>query len=606
MKYAYLTIFSLVVFSSFGQTINNLFVNSTENIVRLDYSSTPPTVTYLGFGSGATIGEGIAHIENSQGEVILLVNSSGVYDRDGNKMPGSNGIFAHPSSTEIVICRKPGSEQLFYVIYNNQLCSSLFYSLVDLSKRNGLGDVVELNKVIDNQNQYAEGLEIVTIPCSSDYYLLSYRCYTGITKTRITANGFSQPELIYALNTGNHGGRGELDYHRGRIGYAITFKNKAFVADFDSRTGAVTNPQTITFPATNGIYGLEFSPEGKRMFATDLDNRNFLGQVSSPNLFSYSFETATTTSWTLSNSGGSCTSTDRQGLGQIEIGKDRKLYIPVIGGCNIYVVEDPDENPSIAVIETSSVLSTGISDHIQSDFLGESVTPSPTIAADDDDLVLCPEQQITLQTEDLSGLEYQWYKDDQIISGANAPVLELSAPGKYYVYVENETSCGKNSSSITIEATSVQDFDLGENQSICPGESVHLEVPSTNADVIWSDGMAEGSRTISVSGEYTVTVSQGDCSESDSIVIHVLDTDPENVYNIITPNGDEYNEYFVIPEAEENYSFEVYNRWGHQVFSDLHYKSNWNGNGLPNGVYFFLLKGEKKCLNYKGWVQLIR
>jgi hypothetical protein len=155
--------------------INNLFVNSTENIVRVNFSQSSPNVSYMGFGSGATIGEGIAHIEDENGDVILLVNSSGVYGHDGIKMPGSNGIFAHPSSSEIVICRKPGSEKLFYIIYNNQLCSSLYYSVVDLSLRGGLGDVVELNQVLDNQHPYAEGLEIVTIPCSNDFYLLSYR-----------------------------------------------------------------------------------------------------------------------------------------------------------------------------------------------------------------------------------------------------------------------------------------------------------------------------------------------------------------------------------------------------------------------------------------------
>ena len=210
---------------------SNLFVNSTENIVRLDFTNGTPQVSYTGFGSGASIGEGIAHVEDADGRVIIMVNSSGIYDRDGMLMPASAGILAHPSSTEIVICKRPASQHEYYVIYNNQLCSSVYYTVVDLSKRNGKGDVTVLNRIVDDQFQYAEGLEIVTVPCSDELVLLAYRCYTGIVKFRITSAGFSSPELIHALNTNNHGGRGELDYHKGKLGYAITFANKAFLAD---------------------------------------------------------------------------------------------------------------------------------------------------------------------------------------------------------------------------------------------------------------------------------------------------------------------------------------------------------------------------------------
>ncbi len=103
---------------------------------------------------------------------LLFGKSSGVYDVNGDKMPGSVGILAHPSSTEIVISRKPLSKNLFYIIYNNQLCSSLYYSVVDLSERNGLGDVVELNVPLDNVAQYAEGLEVIGVPCSNNFLLI--------------------------------------------------------------------------------------------------------------------------------------------------------------------------------------------------------------------------------------------------------------------------------------------------------------------------------------------------------------------------------------------------------------------------------------------------
>ncbi len=93
----------------FGQNrINNLIFNSTQEIIGLSFSETAtPEVFYTGKRANATIGEGIAHAENEQGEIIFWVNSSGVYDKNNKLMPGSAGILAHPSSTEIVISPFP-------------------------------------------------------------------------------------------------------------------------------------------------------------------------------------------------------------------------------------------------------------------------------------------------------------------------------------------------------------------------------------------------------------------------------------------------------------------------------------------------------------------
>src|SRR4028119_450266 len=98
----------------------------------------------------------------------------GLYDKNGTIMPGSRGILAHPSSTEIVICPFPADRDKFYIFYNNQLCSELYYAVVDTRLRGGLGEVSSKNTVLDQGNSYAEGLEIVKIPCTVDYWLLGY------------------------------------------------------------------------------------------------------------------------------------------------------------------------------------------------------------------------------------------------------------------------------------------------------------------------------------------------------------------------------------------------------------------------------------------------
>lgn len=61
--------------------------------------------------------------------------------------------------------------------------------------------------------------------------------------------------------------------------------------------------------------------------------------------------------------------------------------------------------------------------------------------------------------------------------------------------------------------------------------------------------------------------------------------------NIITPNGDEYNEYFLIKNLHlyRGALLTIYDRWGKTVFRRVDYQGDWNAEGLGSGVYFYTL-----------------
>jgi gliding motility-associated-like protein len=417
----------------YAQTISNLYFNSTTNILRLNFAASSPTATYTGIGSGASIGEGIAHVEDQHGNLQFWVNASGVYDKNGILLPGSAGILAHPSSTEIVICPFPTDHSKFYIFYNNQLCSELYYALVDMNLRGGLGDVVSKNTILDPGNRYAEGLEIVKIPCSSDYWLLAYQCYSGFKRFRIDANGISTGTLLQAFNAENHNGRGELDYHQGRLAYAVTYKNKVFLSDFNPLTGVMSNTKTITFAATNGLYGIEFSADASKVYATDWNNRNFFGNIVSPNLFGYDLTTGNSYSWTISYNTTNCQNTTVEGLGQIELGKDGKLYIPHVKGCQITVVENPDDvTPTFSLLDVDTILSTGVSDHIQS-AVWQSLQISP-------DQTICEGDRVQLSIQ--GGSHYQWLPATGLDNPLSAsPYAGPLVTTTYTVYTENQYGC---------------------------------------------------------------------------------------------------------------------------------------------------------------------
>jgi gliding motility-associated-like protein len=91
------------------------------------------------------------------------------------------------------------------------------------------------------------------------------------------------------------------------------------------------------------------------------------------------------------------------------------------------------------------------------------------------------------------------------------------------------------------------------------------------------------------------TVSDGICPVSeDFISVKVFDLE---IPTLITPNGDPYNEYFLIRGIETLgiTNLIIYDRRGVQVYKDDNYENDWNGlnkNGmkLPDDTYFYSLK----------------
>ncbi len=77
------------------------------------------------------------------------------------------------------------------------------------------------------------------------------------------------------------------------------------------------------------------------------------------------------------------------------------------------------------------------------------------------------------------------------------------------------------------------------------------------------------------------------------------------VPNIFTPNNDGLNDVFVIrnlPDKEGKLT--ITNRWGVKVFSTNSYQNDWDGENLPDGVYYYTLKTNTETR--KGWVEILK
>lgn len=489
--------------------LRNLLFNSPNNVIRLDFSTTPPTPFPTGL-VGNSPSEGIAHYEDGTGALIFWFNSNGVYNATGGQMSGSVGIFANSSAAEVVICPKPNDPEKYYIIYNSETCTNLYYSVVDMTLNGGLGNIVPgtLNDVLAS-GTYAEAMEIVRIPGTNNYWLLAYQCGVGFRRFLIDETGISPGVTILSYPTPpGFDGRGELEYHSGKIGMAFAFSNRVFTANFNPVSGDICDPISLESASfSNSPYGLEFSPDGTKMY--------FSLWYSGSNVFQYNFATNVYEGYQ-PNLGGFAN------LGEIELGRDGKLYVVEDGGNNILVIDNPNEDvPEFSLIPIPSTTGLGISDPIQSDIIAEVLGDTLCRAIETNVTVLPPDQTI----------EYWW------ANGAN-PNVPIDTSSSYSFVMPDDTisfiargpvgsPCYRTFRYLYYP---IPNIDAGPDQFIELGQSIQLaascDVPNTIYVWFPSESLSDAFSLTPVASPtqtttYFVSAQNQFCQGSDQVTVEV-------------------------------------------------------------------------------------
>ncbi|MCB0509216.1 MAG: gliding motility-associated C-terminal domain-containing protein, partial [Bacteroidetes bacterium] len=126
-----------------------------------------------------------------------------------------------------------------------------------------------------------------------------------------------------------------------------------------------------------------------------------------------------------------------------------------------------------------------------------------------------------------------------------------------------------------------------------------------------------------VRNSYTISVRVTDAAgnffikEMEVLIADQIELDDLKANNVITPNGDGYNDYFEVPNISlfENFEFQVYNENGNLVYRrspSAGYDNLWDGKTtkgleLPSGVYYYVLRDSNNSETvFKGIVNLIR
>lgn len=219
----------------------------------------------------------------------------------------------------------------------------------------------------------------------------------------------------------------------------------------------------------------------------------------------------------------------------------------------------------------------------------------------------------------MPGLAYLWSA-----SAATTQSITVndcnSGSGNYLLTVTDPVSSCSNTASVAVVIFPLPAVDAGNDTTINKGGSVLLNgqggivyawTPVTN---LTNPGVANPVATPEATTMYILTATDiNGCVNSDSITITVL-ADPNNIVitNLLTTNGDGFNDLWVISDLEKFPGTEVIviNREGQQVFYSAAYDNMWdgtnkNGKPLPDGTYYYFVKLPGANTIYKGPITIL-
>ncbi|MGI4739960.1 MAG: YncE family protein [Janthinobacterium lividum] len=284
--------------------------------------------------------EGCAAATTKRGELLFYTDGQTVWNRQHQPMPGGRRLMGSGSSTQsALIVPDPGSGNIFYIftVAPQGSPDGLRYSVVDMTRANGLGDVPRANLLLITP--VAEKLAAVRHPNGRDVWVVAHRWNSNaFVSYLVTADGVTpgKPVLsnVGSMNAGpGRNAIGALKFSPDGTKLAAAIwrdSNKFEVYDFDRSTGKVSNPRG--FGPYLEAYGVEFSPDGSKLYGTCNGNSNST-TVSETQVWQFDLKTKAAV-----QVGHSA----NHKIGALQRGPDGKIYVAREDNSFLGIIESPN------------------------------------------------------------------------------------------------------------------------------------------------------------------------------------------------------------------------------------------------------------------------
>lgn len=488
----------------------------------IDFNSGTPVPIYS--ATTSTTGE-YASVCSRHGQLLFYTNGSTVWGY--NHLPMANGLDLTGLGTSdigrdgVLIAPYPGVPDKYYIFSITRGPGfKLFYSIVDMSLSNGVGDVVAGQKsiLLDTNVKFSEGVAgadcniwIITHDRNTNAFHAFEITNSGINTTPVTSN--SGDLFFYNWPNGDFY-LGELVASPGRnklaLGHNSGYGNggAAEVFDFNPATGNVSNGIMVggTITGSLNTYDLAFSPDNTKLYVGNSGD----GTVYPPG--TYQIELPGLTTATLP-----ALIDIREA--SLKLGPAKKIYMLLPW------TPDPD---SIGVIKSPD-LSGNACDFVPDLFAFLPNTAGFRFPNDlpvmyyHDTLTTATEKSICFDVDSIlitaahpGGFDYEW--SDHFVSKQRW----VKTPGTYILNYFSYAPCAYYADTFIIQQANFS-FSLGNDTAFCNMHSVHLEANIPGATYLWQDGSMNNTYTATTTGDYALTATLKGCSLSDTIHLKLTD-----------------------------------------------------------------------------------
>jgi len=256
------------------------------NVGAIDFNTVPPS-----FVTGAALStfEGSASVaDRVTGALLFYTDGVTVWNANNQVMPNGTGLFGGTpallsSTTAAVIVPKPGNSSLYYIVTIDEQSSNngVRYSVIDMTLNGGLGDIVAGQKNIFLFQTNSEKLEVVPASDGLSYWLITHDIPgNSFFSFKIDIAGIQTNPVISQIGGTQGNGAGHMKINKqfnkiaiGLLNLGAGSSTQIELYDFNNTTGVISNATIWSYNFQVAlIYGIEFSPNGKVLYVSDLQN----------------------------------------------------------------------------------------------------------------------------------------------------------------------------------------------------------------------------------------------------------------------------------------------------------------------------------------------
>jgi gliding motility-associated-like protein len=188
--------------------------------------------------------------------------------------------------------------------------------------------------------------------------------------------------------------------------------------------------------------------------------------------------------------------------------------------------------------------------------------------------------------------------------GSTSSSLSALSAGSYSVEVTDVGSGCKDTAIYVFSTPGIMNAEITTQPDRCNAGEGSITVVNVDGGTppftfVWSTGATTTSVAALHTGSYAVTITDAHlCTAHLNVTVAEDSCNVVTVHNVITPNGDGYNDFWVIDgiDSYPDNEVKVFDKWGDEIFESAGYKNKWDGGRVSDGTYFYLVKVSGKVM----------